>query len=284
MTGNGQLRQRLGSVLSSTAPLDVRLSFATMARRCSDTAAQNCRIGIPTLNRLAAIAGDAAASLRSHVSIDALHAIAAIDLFSTDTSGKAIDRSIKYLEMIARLDPQSSDALADLSAAYMVRAGMRRDTRDLLLSLERSSDAIGIDSAHVAAQYNRALALDRLGLDGEATKAWGRYLERDSDSGWGLTGREHLRTIRSRRTQIPPSAGAPPESLATFVVTNAYLARTFAWDVLLGEWGAAVVARDAPRATARLAAARTMADTLATRFGDYTLVHVLDFIAQRRVE
>jgi CHAT domain-containing protein len=280
--GPRQFRLRLESVLSSSAPLDVRLSFSTIARRCGEDEVRGCPVSVPSQNQLAAIAGNAAASLRSQVSIDALHASAVIDLLSADTVGKVIDRSIKYLEMIVRLDPRSADALADLSAAYLVRARMRGDARDLLLSLERSSQAISIESAHPAAQYNRALALSRLGLDGEAIKAWRTYVERDPKSGWGITAVEHLADNSSRGTPGVPSVGAPAESLATFAVAQAYAARVYAWEILLGEWGAALTVNDTPRTAARIAAARTIAGAQAAQFGDSSLANSLAFIADRR--
>lgn len=221
--------------------------------------------------RLAAIAGDAGRALDSAIDIDALHAAALIDLAAADSSGNSADRAVSYLEMITRLDPQRGSAWTDLSAALLVRAVTRRDGRSLVAALDAATNALELDSALAAASYNRAIALDQLSLDAEAVREWRRYLSgrRRPRSAFAHAALATSEAVRDVPRPLPEAAA---DSMGGYAARRPFDARFFAWEALLGGWGAAILAGDTATAAARLTAAAVIADTLVRQFGDSSLV------------
>jgi len=86
----------------------------------------------------------------------------------------------------ARGIARSSNAalLSDLSAAYYTDATENRGAWALPAAIECAQRAIQLDAASSAALWNRALALQALGVLDDARASWDAYLQRDSDSAW----------------------------------------------------------------------------------------------------
>src|SRR5437868_1116912 len=71
-----------------------------------------------------------------------LHVVALVDMLWGDSAGKALDRAITYMQAAARLDDRSAPILADLAAAYVVRAERRQSPHDLLEAIEAATHAL----------------------------------------------------------------------------------------------------------------------------------------------
>ncbi len=97
---------------------------------------------------------------------------------------KTLNLSISSLEMVTRMEPRPVQALADLSAAYIVRAAARQTPRDLFFAVDAAERSLRLDPRHAAALFNVALALERLALTTEAIDAWGRWRPRSGQQVW----------------------------------------------------------------------------------------------------
>ena len=227
-------------------------------------------------------ASAAAARLRTKLDADALHAAALVDLVLIDTSGKAIDRSISYLEMLTRLFPVAPSPLVDLSAAYLAAASRGRDASFVLRAADAASRALSLDARSAAARYNRALSLDLLGLDEEAARDWRRYLDVDSTSGWSIRARRQLTAMDARHVISKPSVSAPADSIVTFALTSPLAARSFVWQDMFAAWADAVTSGDDGLAATRLASTSAVAAALLGRFGDAALTEAIKDIGEAK--
>ena len=214
----------------------------------------------------------AAREVRESGSPQALHASALIDLAWSDTAGIPLDRSISYLQTAARVSERPGAALTDLAAAHLVRAGRRHSAHDLVQALEAAERALEAEPGNAAALFNRALALEWLGMDAQAAGAWRAFLAADSASGWAAEARRHLRAEPAPRTVAkPPGPDAAPRVLEAYAAGAPQEARLHGWNVVLGEWAAATLRGDARRAGDWLRSAEIMGRALERRGGDATL-------------
>jgi CHAT domain-containing protein/enamine deaminase RidA (YjgF/YER057c/UK114 family) len=256
---------RLGLVRSTAPRLSVPVRYGdcpTTASGLSIPRATCTGAGAVPPAGLAALSGRATAALEDGADADALHVVALIDLAWADPEGNLVDRSISYLQTAARLAPGNASVLADLAAAHLVRAQGRQNSRDLLASLEAAAGAVWLDSHHPAALFNRALALEALGLDEQAGESWMAYLAVDSTTEWAAEARARLADVRVPSALSVPTADEallPEEAFATGMWT------------LLGAWGAAVLRGDGPEAAGLLRRAAALGDRLETSGGDASL-------------
>ncbi len=216
------------------------------------------------------IAGLAGRRMDGSVDADAMHAMALIDLVVGDTAGNLLGRTISSLEMVTRLSPDAAAPFVDLSAAYLARAAVLGDSRDVLAAAEASTHATELDPANSAARYNRAFALDLLGLDAEARAAWRQYLAHDSTSGWASEARERLRADGGGAIALPAD-DAPTHHWTSLALSSPGIARRFGWEQALPRWAEATVAVDAPTADRWLAIAATIGSTIERTRGDRSL-------------
>ncbi len=210
----------------------------------------------------------------------ALHAAAVSLMLLPDARGNSLYRSISYLESASRLAERPAPVLADLAAAHLMLAERGGGARHLVQALEAAGQAVEMDPANLAAQFNTAVSLDRIGLRGQALQAWGRYLRADPASAWAAEARRRERALSAP----PPPRRAPPFSatpaaLGAFAVAQPREGLDLGWDGLLVEWGDAVVAGDTATARARLAQAGSVGDSLVARRGDGSLA---DAVAEIR--
>ena len=105
-------------------------------------------------------------------------------LVTASTAGD-LDPVIATLELLSR-EPGAKrpGRLSDLAAAYLHRAQLDGDVRDVLLGLERADEALAVSPALPTAAFNRAIALERLRLVRQAAEAWHRYRQLDPLGGW----------------------------------------------------------------------------------------------------
>ena len=218
--------------------------------------------------RIAWLSRRVTAEARGDVAPAEVHAAALVDLLSTRRLGIPLERSISYLRTAAALSDRPAAALADLSAALLVRAEWAQDARSLLEALETAERALEREPENAAARFNRALALDRLGLDGEAAREWEGYLMVDSTSGWASEARGRARALRApvEAPVLPPNP--TPAQAAAFAADAPQEARLQGWGPVLGGWAESVLRGEAARAAERLALAAALGEALEGQGGD----------------
>jgi len=109
------------------------------------------------------------------------------------------DRAISILEAASQQHPADARLLSDLSAAYLVLAERHNNSNtDAGRGLATANRALEIDRLMPEALFNRALALQMLGMADDARTAWQAYLTIDDRSGWADEARARLRTLSNQ--------------------------------------------------------------------------------------
>jgi CHAT domain-containing protein len=165
-----------------------------------------------------------------------------------------VDKAIEALEDAVMETPGEARYQSDLSAAYIARAKWRDRAEDWPRALAAAERAIKADPLLVEPYFNRALALEGLHLDDEAVKAWTDFKTHEKSPQWLSEADAHLRKLRDRASApVPPSNQDLRERIE---------------DVLLAQWGEAVLAHDEAKAAALLDEAEREAARLVTAGGD----------------
>jgi CHAT domain-containing protein len=185
------------------------------------------------------------------------------------------DPAVEKLEMLAA---GSADAmlLSDLAGAYYVRAQRQNRPSDLVRSLATADRAVAQASSSIAARFNRAIALEALGLTDEAIRSWD-VLRKEAEPAWAGEAADHfawLMSSRSRkaatrwelnRQRLPVVAAAGDRAAVRALVTPYHnAAQRYVEEELLGAW-----ARSSGQGRAEEAArALGLAEMIATALGD----------------
>jgi CHAT domain-containing protein len=207
----------------------------------------------------------------------AIHADALVELVErTPESGVA--RAIGHLEAIL-FGYRPADSLADVAAAYLVRAGKEQRALDVGRAVEAATRALEIDPAHPAALFNRALALEALRHDDDARQTWREYLEVDFTSGWADEAREHLDSL-AWKPPPPVDLESTDSALAASAAANPQEALKLGWNVLLGRWGVAVMRGDTATASAALHRAQVLGHALQSGGRDASLADAVTAIRE----
>lgn len=222
---------------------------------------------------LSEISTRAAQSTRLGADPDAMRAAALIDLLYEPGPGKSLQRSISFLQAAARLTSRRSEVLADLAAAYLVRAERAGTPRDLLAATEAAEEALEREPRNPAALFNRALALQRFGLVEEAARGWREYLAVDSASTWADEARRNLRDVLAvHAPPPPPSPSAAAADHAAYAAADPQGARELGWCSVLGAWAREALAGHPAGAEWQLRRAEVLGRALEQRpGGDATL-------------
>ena len=93
-------------------------------------------------------------------------------------------QAVPILEEAADQPNPDAHALSDLAAAYLARATRADQSQDLAKALAVADRATTADPVLAEAWFNRACALEHLGLADQAVAAWREYLKVDSRSPW----------------------------------------------------------------------------------------------------
>ncbi|HYR11836.1 MAG TPA: CHAT domain-containing protein [Longimicrobium sp.] len=264
-------------------PFAARLSIATAYRPCGDTAAgapSQCAPPREPSRTVLAAAERASIAAAQGVDPRALHAAGVMDLLWGREGGNSPDRALSLLEAAARLSDDPAPVLADVSAARLLRAERTSSPRDLLLAYEAAAEALERQPGLASALFNRALALDRLGLADEAARAWDECARRASAGGWGAEARRRAREA----AKIPPPPPVPthPAEADAFAAADPQRALLLGMDRLLGEWGRLHGAEGDSGAAAVLALAEALGNALERRGRDASLADAVREARARR--
>lgn len=109
-----------------------------------------------------------------------------------------LDAAIHELRSAVAQTPSDPGAWNDLSVAYLERGLRRGDIRDLLRSVGAADRALA-GGAMPEALFNRAVALQTIGVDGPAIATIDRYLGVDAKSPWSAEMQNRRRAINLRQ-------------------------------------------------------------------------------------
>lgn len=223
------------------------------------------------------LAGEAGALVKradAERSADAQHA-AGIAMVLIEQPAEAVRR----LELAA-LRKNDAAAWSDLAAARYAAAASAGRASLYPQALAAADTALRSDPAHPEALFNRALILERMGLSGEARKAWLRYLEIDPGSPWATEARGRLRDLpatpssmfeRDRPLLETAAAAHDQRRVRELVALYPQQARTWAEGEYLARWGEATRRGDAASAERSLALAREIGAAVQAHSGESLL-------------
>ncbi|HEX6372319.1 MAG TPA: CHAT domain-containing protein [Longimicrobium sp.] len=258
-------------------PFAAQLSIATKYRPCGDALpgappAAACAPPREPTERVLAAAERASAAAEAGADPAALHAAGLMDLLWGREGGNSLERSLSLLSAAARLSGRPAPALTDLSAARLLRAERNGSPRDLLEAYEAAAEALEHEPGLAPALFNRALALDRLGLADEAARAWEACARAAPGSRWAAEARRRARAAAELPPLPAPATAAQAESYAAADPQRALL---LGMDRLLADWGRLHAAGDAAGAAAALERAGALGSALERRGRDASLARAV---------
>ena len=172
-------------------------------------------------------------------------------------------------EQLAALAGKDASIWNDLAVVRATRG--TADDDSLVAALAAADRSIDLDASKVAPRFNRALILDKLGLQVLAAKAFSDYLRLDGNSAWAAAARDRVRELEVQRANgfrwrdLAPDDVRQVRNAATEFPQEARLAVE---REILPAWGAAVMRGDAQTNHTLLALARTIGETLRQRNGE----------------
>jgi len=188
-----------------------------------------------------------------------------------DRRGAAIAR----FEQLAAEHPQEPQIRSDLSAARYEAGVTTGDASLIAAALADADAALELDPSLPEALFNRAVAIEYLGIRDEARKAWRRYLAIDSSSDWAAEAQERIR-------RIPPipffmvdlrvnydRLAADPAFAHEMARARPEETRLYSETVILNDWAEAAAAGDTVAAERHLRVAREFGVELARNRGDH---------------
>ena len=183
-------------------------------------------------------------------------------------------RGLEQLEQLAAEHPHDAQLWSDVAAARY-EAGVASDDAALIAgSLAAADEALRSSRSLPEALFNRALAVERLGIRDEARKAWTRFLAVDGTSEWAAEARERIRHL----APIPffivdlrkhyDRLASDPEAAHELARERPEEARLYSETLILADWAAAMSAGDATSAARHLRVAREFGVALARNHGE----------------
>jgi CHAT domain-containing protein len=268
-------RQELGQLFGSTRPVEGRLTggFAFSPY----TPPSERRSPLTSLKELNRVARRIESEARQKRSSEALRNLALLNLF--------LDRpedAVAKLEQAVTPAPGEALLLSDLSASYIARAEHGGSPFDFVRALSAADRAIKADPHLLEARFNRALALEKLFLKGEARQAWNELTVQEQDPGW--KSEEEARLLEMSRPAATTSwndarerldavaASTDRKSVDAIVASFPQPARLYAEETLLAQWAKAAELGQNPLAEGKLGSARAIGSALLRRRGD-AMVH-----------
>jgi len=210
------------------------------------------------------------------------------------TSPQCADAVVKKLSAVARLKSRDARVLSDLSAAYYTRAYQLDRPSDLVRALDAAERAVDVSPDSREALFNRALAMESLGLADDAIASWDQ-LRRSDSSEWAKEAAERWqRLVRSRAreaaTQWPLNLQRLPDAIrlgdgaAVSVLISPFrsTAQRYVEADVLAAWARAAIAGQMEEAEWQLKVATTVSSELSRLTGDRYLVDVVNRIRSAR--
>jgi CHAT domain-containing protein len=128
--------------------------------------------------------------------------------------------AVSALEKAHRLSPGDNSVSTDLASAYLMRGEFLNTPADIGVAAEMLGRVTGSDPGDESAQFNYALALEKLFLKEQALAAWQNFLARFPRSAWAGEAKDHLDHIQKQIQDRNSRSEAPLD-------TPAQVARVF---------------------------------------------------------
>jgi tetratricopeptide (TPR) repeat protein len=173
----------------------------------------------------------------------------------------------------------NADAWCDLAAAFLTRGEKTGDANLTVDALAASDRALELDAGHAAAHFNRALALERIGLLSDARRELQRSIQSDPESEWvgEALWRIHSIPLRNSETAkkraflILDGPPLPREQLRTLVRGLPQALRAYGESLCMCAWASAIDRGDSATAAERLDVARAIGRELRLTAGESLL-------------
>lgn len=225
--------------------------------------------------RLAGAAGEVLREAEGDHSAQARRAVGVASLLVRETG-----RATKELRAATESDGGDAAVWSDLSVALYTSAVQERRASDLPQALAAAERAVHLDPSLPEARFNRALILERMGLEVEAAAAWEESLALDPSSPWASEARRHLDWLKTGpgarfgdRIPLLEAAAAAADRVSVETHLREFPQESRAWfeaDVL-GRWGEAETGGDPAGGKPLLVAGRTMGAALRATSGESLL-------------
>jgi CHAT domain-containing protein len=206
-------------------------------------------------------------------------------LLAGDSIGAAMD-----LELASR-DARDANTYNDLAVAYLAKADEAGEFDSNVDALAATDSALRVDRNHAPARFNRALALERLGLLSEARSAWKRAAEIDTDSPWTIEARRAEQALESTaRPEWRPEAidaalsHADESALRNLATQWPREVRSWGESVYLASWAEHTERGEAIEALRQLESSAAIGRILATNYDEKLLVDSVGIIARASAE
>jgi hypothetical protein len=184
--------------------------------------------------------------------LETAHATAVIHLLRHE-----IDLSIKRFELALEEIPEAKKNaifLNDLAVAYLARAHDEEQPADIFEALSIIDSAVTADPNLLAAQYNRALILQKLYLYISARKYWNEYLAKEKSDEWKAEINKYIEELNKPTLTALWEKEKPKVGLAALrgdyttvkqiVSEYPHFARMYALDELFPSWATSYLERD----------------------------------------
>lgn len=184
--------------------------------------------------------------------LETAHATAVIHLLRYE-----IDLSIKRFELALEEIPEAKKNaifLNDLAVAYLARAHDEEQPADIFEALSIIDSAVTADPNLLAAQYNRALILQKLYLYISARKYWNEYLAKEKSDEWKAEINKYIEELNKPTLTALWEKEKPKVGLAALrgdyttvkqiVSEYPHFARMYALDELFPSWATSYLERD----------------------------------------
>lgn len=186
------------------------------------------------------------------------------------------DRShaVERFQTLAAENPHDVNVWSDLAAARYELGVAEGDASLVAGALAAADAALRLDDSLPEALFNRAVAIERLGIRDEARKAWTRFLQIDGTTEWADEGRERIRHL----PPIPyfmvdlqkyyPRLASDPEFAHRIARERPGETRLYSETVILADWATAAQAGDTEAAARHLRVVREFGSALARNRGE----------------
>ncbi|HUQ99602.1 MAG TPA: CHAT domain-containing protein [Gemmatimonadaceae bacterium] len=205
-----------------------------------------------------------------------------------------VDAAVERLQRATR--SESPVSWSDLSAALIEQTERHGTIVSLIDALAAADQALRLDRRHAPAAFNRAVALEELGLLSEALAAWIDYEMLDPASSWAAEGRAAAARLDTETTRISTWRKVLPQleqavqrndtaETRRVVKSHARDARAWGEAVYTANWAEAFKSGDRERATRELGYAGAIGDALLSETGEKLLadsVRIIDGSSQER--
>ena len=160
-----------------------------------------------------------------------------------------VDSAVELLTEAVRRDPTHVAPHVDLSAALLALSAASNEPAHAARALDEAEMALAKDPNNAAALFNRALAIEALGLRSRAVGAWQDFLRQDGNSEWAGEARGRIQKLQ----KTPETTSLTPQYRELE-------------DVRLAQW-----ARNASGQIAELSSARAAIASLAALPDQWTV-------------